>query len=406
MQAVRVASLRKRADLAGPEVRTAALLRIARVQSAFDREESLRTFDAGLEAARRVPGRHREWLIGQARLVAAAVAPHRIDEIPADGRVRFHFGADRLLRMMLDHGQFEAGISYVLEHKTASDFPFSMLGALIHGAADDTTRVELLRAGVDAWRDQQGDRLLAKLPFLDALGTYWKLLPRTEVLGIVHAIVEEVQQEPEVAISAIYDPEQDIEITSERAHTLFQIWHVLRRLDPNLAERLATRHEQLGKATRRFPNGMESVMEEAHARMAEARSRQGDGSETGGGYCLMGSSEDFPIMHSLIDAGRDGEFEMPFEHALEAYKKDATPAAPNEAPKEFWRSTWALRSVLYSAGKRLGPGAKQLLERIPDCDLRLFAAIEFEAALAGLPEFPGVIREQRRPIPASSDRSF
>ena len=49
----------------------------------------------------------------------------------------------------------------------------------------------------------------------------------------------------------------------------------------------------------------------------------------------------------------------------------------------------------YAAGKRLGSSAAAHLDRIPDADLRLFAQIELAAALAGLPELQGTLREQR-----------
>ena len=57
---------------------------------------------------------------------------------------------------------------------------------------------------------------------------------------------------------------------------------------------------------------------------------------------------------------------------------------------------------LYSAGKRLGRDGAVYLDRIPDDDFRLFAQIEFLAAVAGLPELQGTQRVYR---PASAGRT-
>jgi hypothetical protein len=61
------------------------------------------------------------------------------------------------------------------------------------------------------------------------------------------------------------------------------------------------------------------------------------------------------------------------EHALERYAEDAAPGRPNQAPREFWPSAAAFRSILYAAGKRLGSGAAGYLDSIPDADLRRVA---------------------------------
>ncbi len=51
------------------------------------------------------------------------------------------------------------------------------------------------------------------------------------------------------------------------------------------------------------------------------------------------------------------------------------------------------------SAKRLGPNAATLLEDIADDDLRLFAQIEFAAALGSLPALPETSMKQRRPPP-------
>jgi len=75
----------EQAERSKPPVRAAALLRIARVQTVFDRDQARRTFERALDETRRLPGRDGEFLLEQARLLAAAVAPDLLREIPSAG---------------------------------------------------------------------------------------------------------------------------------------------------------------------------------------------------------------------------------------------------------------------------------------------------------------------------------
>jgi hypothetical protein len=84
--------------------------------------------------------------------------------------------------------------------------------------------------------------------------------------------------------------------------------------------------------------------------------------------------------------------------ALERFREDSDPERPNLAAREFWPSAAALRSVMYQAGQRLGHDAVNLLDLIPDKELRLLASIELAAALAGLPEMPSIQRENHAAI--------
>jgi hypothetical protein len=61
----------------------AALLRIARVQMAFDGDQARHTFQQALDEIRGLSGLGGEFLLEQARLLAAAVAPHLLREIPS-----------------------------------------------------------------------------------------------------------------------------------------------------------------------------------------------------------------------------------------------------------------------------------------------------------------------------------
>jgi hypothetical protein len=78
----------------------------------------------------------------------------------------------------------------------------------------------------------------------------------------------------------------EIHFSSPRQNTLFQILHVLRHLDSPLAQSLVDSHDQLAVAARRYPNGLETMNEEAEA---EAERRKADGAICeGGGYVLAG----------------------------------------------------------------------------------------------------------------------
>jgi hypothetical protein len=134
---------------------------------------------------------------------------------------------------------------------------------------------------------------------------------------------------------------------------------------------------------------------------AEVKRRKASGAACeGGGYILAGDPADFDRQRRLIDAMRNGEFALAIEDVLEKYREDTSPETRNYAPKEHWPSTGIFRTVLYQAGQRLGADAANLLEQVPDDDLRLFASIELAAALAGVPG-PRVI-QMKQPNPPHS----
>jgi hypothetical protein len=249
---------------------------------------------------------------------------------------------------------------------------------------DEERRLAVLRRTIEAWRAAPNDS------FIWLFQSQWKELPPGEAAAVAREIVRVALEQPDQPITATYDEEGSVQITSGREHTLFQILHILRHVDGPWTESLIAGHEQLAAAARRFPNGMESVIKEAEARRIGACD-----TGTGGGWAIGGSPRDFPYLKALMQASRDGDFGPAIEHALERYRDDTAPDRPNQAPQEFWPSTCNFRSILYSAGNRLGQDAAVYLDRIPDADLRLFAQIELAAALAGLPELRGTQREYR-----------
>ncbi|WP_213805155.1 hypothetical protein [Granulicella sp. dw_53] len=375
--------MREQAARSQPAVRAAAMLRIARVQTAVDRGRARITFEMALEEARRLAGRDRDALLEQARWVAAAVAPELLETIPA-GRNGSHeqFNSEMLVRIMLDHGQMDAVFEYVTCHGDPSTFPFRHAGNLMLLLEDAGRRVEVLRCAVQAWRGSWEDG------FLWLFSSQWKVLPEEEAREVMREIVQVTLRLPDSPMTATYD-EGELRITSTREHTLFQVWHVVLRLDGQLARSLIARYEQLAAAVRRYPKGMDSIREEGE----ERRKKSGDSCV--GGVVMSGSGRDLNSMRALLQASKDGDFGPPIEHALESYEEDTAVDSPNEAPKAFWPSTGSFRSIFYSAGKRLGREAEIYLDRVPDDDLRLFAQIELAAALAGLPELQGLWQQYR-----------
>jgi hypothetical protein len=142
----------QQAEKSDPPVRAAALLRIARVETTFDRDRARTTFERALDETRQLPGRDGEFLLDQARLVTAAVAPEILDEIPAVGHIPGHIDSERIGRIMLEHGHTDAAFEYVMHYDEAA-FPFPIVSTLMDRLPDDDLRllaqIELAAAPAD-----------------------------------------------------------------------------------------------------------------------------------------------------------------------------------------------------------------------------------------------------------------
>jgi hypothetical protein len=378
---------RRQAEKADSSMRAAALLRIARAECVADVSRARRTLLEGLAVTRSLPGSVRQHLLEEACGVAAAVSPELLAEIPITrhgGHSRF--ASVNLVQTMLAHGHVDAAFDYLLQDRDGASFPFLSVGGVLQRLDPDSPeyaarRMMLLRHAAELWRrSTSGRHLHERNHFVRLFGHLWKEFPPEEALAVVRMIVAQAAEQPDTGSSAGYANE--IHFTSPRQNTLFQILHVLRHLDPALAQSLIGSHDQLAAGARRYPNGLETMNEEAET---EAKRRQADGATCGGGYILAGDPRDFDRQRRLIDATRSGNFDRSIEDAIEKYREDESAATRNYAPKEYWPSTAAFRTVFYHAGRRLGPEAAKLLEQIPDDDIRLFATIELAASLAGLP---------------------
>ena len=315
------------------------------------------------------------------------MSPELLDEMPTRRQGGLEqFASGNLVRVMLDHGHVDAAVNYLLHYDDPESFPFAYVGNVFHkleGHSSNSAhrRMSIVRHAFEMWRRSP----IARPPhpmgdFVQLFAYSWKELPPEEAVAMAHMIVERAAEEPDAGGS--YRFSQGIQLTSPRQIHLFQILHVLRHLDPPLAQSLIDSHDQLAMAARRYPNGLETIHEELQA---EIERRKAEGATCEGGYILMGDPADFDRQRKLIDASRKGDFGTLIADAIEQYREDTSPENPNNAPKEYWPSTGAFRTVFYEAGKQLGAEGAKLLEQIPDEDLRLFATIELAAALAGVP---------------------
>jgi hypothetical protein len=290
-----LARARQQAERSDPPIRAAALLRIARVETAFDRDQAQQTFLRALEETRRLPNRDGESLADSARFLAAAVAPDLLNEIPASGHEQLTSGS--LCQIMLNHGHVDAAVSYLIQYDRPAGFPFGVVPAVMQRAADEAVRLAVLRAAINAWRTMREDPFPRADHFIQMFQSQWKELPPEEALAVVREIVRVTLEQRDTRTTAVLDQEHTVRITSRREHCLFQMLHILRHVDPPLAESLIADHEQLAAAARRFPKGVESVMEEAEARRRSAGGTAG----SRGGYVMTGRPQDVPYLHALMD---------------------------------------------------------------------------------------------------------
>jgi hypothetical protein len=295
---------RQQAEQADRSVRAAALLRIARAESAADVSRARQTLLDGLDAVQRLPGSVCGDLLEEAREVAAAIAPDLLADIKSAAPVgsshpKFNrIGPARTVGTMLAHGHLDDAFNFLLHYEDPASFPFSIVMNVLHALKKrepDRTerRLMLLRHAIEVWTQKPPandpfERGL--LGFEHLFAGYWKELPANEALVVARTIVAKALEQPDTATSSRYP--DGIGFSSSRQNTLFGILHVLRHLDPTLAQSLIDTYDQLAAAARRYPNGLDTMSEEA---MAESERRKAAGETCQGeGYSLSGDSSDFP----------------------------------------------------------------------------------------------------------------
>jgi hypothetical protein len=145
-----LARAQEQAEHSSPPVRAAALLRIARVQSASDPQQARCTFLTALDETRRISGRNGHFMLEQARLTAAAVVPDLLHEIPATSHAHQQFVSEQIGRIMLEHKHFDAAYEYVVRYPEPSTFPFSIVPVLMQQLGDSARRLAVFRRAINS----------------------------------------------------------------------------------------------------------------------------------------------------------------------------------------------------------------------------------------------------------------
>jgi hypothetical protein len=373
-------SARQQTERSTPEIKAAALMRIARVETRTAPADARANFARGLNMARQGGD---EILLQHSRHLAAAVAPDLLPQIRTRWLGPFDSLNGILCRIMIEHGHAGAAAPYVMAQGPRA-FPLMALPMVMQHVSDAATRLALMRRAVEVWRFSPGT---FQNEFLHTFQAQWPDLPEQEARDTLRDLIHAIREGPEIDAHGGCEHDGSVPNMGREGH-FFQLLGPLRELDAPLAESLIAEYPKLAAATRRYPNGVDSFIEEIRSRVSPGPQR---------GYIIAGSAQDIAFGRSLIHAQEDGDFVPAMEHAFENYRKDTAPANPNGAPVDAWPSSAAYRSTLYRAGAQLGRDAAALLDQIPSPDLRLFAQIELAAALAGLPELttPQVFRPKR-----------
>jgi hypothetical protein len=378
----------KRSERSAAPIKAAALLHIARVLTTFDLEQAVPVFDEGLSLARALPQVDGDIILGEALFLAAAIDPERAMGLLQEGlaNVPHHFPLTNLILVMLDHGHVEKAIGYMIRPAKAGEYPFSVVGTVMEKCPDDETRLQIFRVALGSWIQRPvarpGLSVDPGFGFLELFSRRWALLPRDEATVLTREIVAAILGNPDNTIRArIGEVQSGVAFTSSQDHELFIILNVLHELIPDVLDSLLETHDQLAAGARRFPLGMESVI---------AQPRPPDAAPKGQTFAIASTGPaDFATIRAKMQAELEGDFEPHFQEALRLYAVDSDPVTPNSSPRECWPSTQEFRNAMYRAGKTHGRKASSYLDRITDPDLRLFAEIEFIAALAALPQFSG-----------------
>ncbi len=373
------------------DVRKAALLWVARVQTVVAPARAESTLEAGLALNHGFADDPHLGFEQLSWVSTAAVAPWRLKEIPL-GRGMFHGLADSVAHVMSQHTHADYLRTYLLEAPLEL-VSLSGIDFLLRKAADEEERRLLLRRAIQHWRAEEHDwPLVNQYPrhspqirhrFFPLFRQWWTILPRNEAFKLAKEIVHRILESPDSGVNGQIG---DALFTSTTALEIFQIFDVLLALDPERTHELVAKHLELGKALQRYPKGLESMEEEAESAKMPPRGPNQRG-------CFIIGS-DMNYGRALLEADDTGDFNKLLEYAWNSYREDALSDDPNHAPKAFWPSTSKFRTIFYKMGKRSRETMDENLDSVPDSELRLFAQIEHAAGLCGLPELGSVAMRQ------------
>lgn len=270
-------------------------------------------------------------------MIAAAVVPARAEALSDTMRSIRHY---RIPEIMLEHGHVDEAIAWVeSKDDPARQLP-SVMFRIFHHVPPGDRKVALMRRAAAIWRETHDPH------FLRLLVWHYDALPLEEARLLAGELVYDIVEHGRIDIQSPLPVADGCSFTSSTEYWLFQILHVLQRLDPSLAESLIARFPELAASARRFPFGMESVRE-------EARKKAKPGKRCG--YVMSGTCQaDFDYQGALIDAQDDKNFDPAITVALGFYAEDTAPGNLNQAPREFWPSVQLSAASYTSPAERSG----------------------------------------------------
>ena len=374
------------AEQSEPSVRTAALLRIARVLAKADQREAERLLDRGLALLAELPEEERAAIAPQARCLAACVAPDRAFALRAV--TSGPFGNEKFLFDMVSHGHAAAAVEYLTQWSEDGEFPCSAASETMSYAKDDDTRRDILRSGLRAWHRRADKTWHSLQSLLQLLQCHWRLLPDDEARNAVRSLVGIMRERPDERLNGSFGGLRGtVTLSSQRSSLLFALLGPLKRLDPELAETLIGENRELRPAAESYPFGHDTDFDRPVGQLSAEALEQWKSDWTG---FALGSQ------FFRIEEEKNGDFKNSFEYALRSYAQDVDRARPNIYPRECWPSAEDFRVILYAVGRYDAEDGARLLDRIPDVVLRLFAEIEFAAGIAGLAQIGGITRTTAR----------
>ena len=146
---------REQAERSAPEVRSAALLHIARVFTKVNPAEARRLLDQGLALAATLPEDDRDILVGEGAVLAATVSPQRAFQLAREVSVDRESVLAQMLFRMLDHGYIGDAVAYLSEPVPGEMYPFDAALQAMGCCPDDETRLRVFRGAIRAMRAQR-----------------------------------------------------------------------------------------------------------------------------------------------------------------------------------------------------------------------------------------------------------
>ena len=374
------------AEQSEPSVRAAALLRIARVVAKTDQGEAERLLDRGLALLAELPEAERAAIAPQAMCLAACVAPDRAFAMRAT--TSDPFGHEKFLVDMVRHGHVAAAVNCLTQWSEAGEFPYHAAFETISCTKDNDRRRDILRSGLRAWH-RRADRPWHSFDsLLQLFRFHWRVLPEDEARDAVRSLVGMMRERPDERLNGSFGgPHETVTFSSYRPSLLFALLGPLKRLDPELADDVIGENRELRRAAEIYPLGHDIEVDRPVEPLSAEALEQWQSDWTG---FALGSQ------FFRFEDEKKGDFKNSFEHALRSYARDTNRKRPNPFPRECWPSAEDFRVILYAAGRYDGESSAYLLDRIPDVVLRLFAAIEFAAGIAGVEQIGSITREQLR----------